>query len=84
MCLRSCTVVYLHVRVCVCVYEAANHRLIGAIRLLAEHNHIAAPDGQLEVDTMHAHAYKTHTYTYTYMHKTNNFADRWCPLILSD
>lgn len=54
--------------VCVCVDEAANHRLIGAIRVLAEHNHIAAPDGQLEVDTTHAHDCKTHTYTHVHIH----------------
>lgn len=48
------------------MYEAANHRLIGAIRVLAEHNHIAAPDGQLEVDATHVHAYKTHTHAHTH------------------
>ena len=47
------------------MYEAANHRLIGAIRALAEQHSIAAPDGQLEVDTLHT--YKTHT---AYIHKT--------------
>lgn len=49
-------------------YEAANHRLIGAISMLAEHNHIAVPDGQLEVDATHAHAYKIHTHSHTRTH----------------
>lgn len=46
-----CTYLCICVCMCACVYEAANHRLIGAIRELAEQHSIAAPDGQLEVDT---------------------------------
>lgn len=49
--------VYIFVYTCKslwsCVYEAANHRLIGDIRELAEHRSIAAPYGQLEADTWH-------------------------------
>lgn len=55
------------------MYEAANHKLIGAIRELAEQHSIAAPDGQLEVDTLHVDALYTHTkHTLTaYTHITN-------------
>lgn len=44
--------------------------------MLAEHNHIAAPDGQLEVDTTHAHAYKTHTYTPVHMRASDKHFGR--------
>lgn len=67
------------------MYEAANHRLIGAIRELAEQHSIAAPDGQLEVDTLHVDAHytqKTHT---SYIHKTHTlYTDTWCTLILTE
>lgn len=63
MCVYSSASVYISVYMCVCVYEAANHRLIGAIRELAEQHSIAAPDGQLEVDTLHVDTHKTHRHT---------------------
>ena len=70
---------------CACVYEAANHRLIGAIRELAEQHSIAAPDGQLEVDTLHVEAHYTHTNTHTHMQKTHTlYTDTWCTLMLTD
>lgn len=57
---------------CACVYEAANHRLIGAIRELAEQHSIAAPDGQLDVDTLHVDAHYTHTkHTHTHTKHTH-------------
>lgn len=67
MCIYASVCTYLCI--CVCVYEAANHRLIGAIRELAEQHSIAAPDGQLEVDTLHvdshSHIQNTHKHTHT-------------------
>lgn len=81
--------VYICVCMCACVYEAANHRLIGAIRELAEPHSIAAPDGQLDVDTLHVDAHYTHTkhtHAHTaYIHKTHTlYTDTWCTLILTD
>lgn len=58
------------------MYEAANHRLIGAISELAEAAHsIAAPDGQPEVNSQHAHFIHTRThFTRGHMERIN--ADR--------
>lgn len=54
------TCVYGCVCVHVCVCEAANHRLIEAIRELAEQHHIATPDGQTHsIYTLRT--FKTHT-----------------------
>lgn len=50
------------VYMCSCLYETANHRLIGAISALAEQHNIAAPDGQLEVDGMDMHIKHIHTH----------------------
>lgn len=56
---QVCKYVYVHLCASafitgyVCVHEAANHRLIGAIRELAERYGIAAPDGQPEVVSQH-------------------------------
>lgn len=74
---------------CACVYEAANHRLIGAIRELAEQHSIAGPDGQLQVDTLHVDAHYTHT-KHTHIHtlptymKHTLYTNTWCTLILTD
>lgn len=62
MCVYSPTSVHVCVYMCVCMcMRQQNHRLIGAIRELAEQHSIAAPDGQLEVDTLHVDTHCTYT-----------------------
>lgn len=64
----------VYITVYICVYKAANHRLIGAIRELPERHSIAAPDGHPGVDT--ENTLYTYMRTFTQRHMVHINADR--------